>query len=424
MHFQQTRSHFHCVKTNAIPLSLSNFSYPTPLSQKETFTSKSPPQESLLPRPPSFRKLGSLVIFNFLQRKLEIFQSDSKAHKPPNSTFPQLLPVQLQETTNERIRVPTFSRPPDFLLPKLSPLDQPNNPTLEVVLPPIFSSTRNPVLDMKIDDSPKIFSSTISKILDTKKDPPKNTVSATLIPLNDSPKSNKKISSFRNPSKKELKPILKHPSFIEPPRVTVIENDPFRVNLLDICKEKAIPIKRSSSLLSEFETGALKKNPKINLIEFFKEKVAKTPQMESFLSSEINSIYSSESLANSPIRKKKKSATFSIVLHPSFNVQSIIDEAEKHKTAHGKKISQVLKDVPKAKHSLFLKPCDKVNQYILVKDQMSKLKKFSVKKLAFTEINRKFYVFSYFVFFIICFYEKKRIFTSWNKKSKIKTSHF
>ena len=184
--------------------------------------------------------------------------------------------------------------------------------------------------------------------------------------------------------------------------MTVTQNDPFRVNLLDTCKEKTNNVKRSSSLLNEFETVALRKNPQINLIEFFKEKITKPPQGESFLSSEINSIYSSESLANSPIRKKKKSATFSIVLHPSFNVQSIIDEAEKHKMAHGKKISQVLKDVPKAKQSLFLKPCNKVNQYILVKDQISKLRKFPVKKLALTEKNRTFYVF-FFIFFFIYF---------------------
>ena len=195
------------------------------------------------------------------------------------------------------------------------------------------------------------------------------------------------------------------------------QSDPFKVNLLEICKEKP-PHKRSSSLLNEYESAALKRNPNLNLIEFFKEKANKH-QEESIMSSDINSIYSSSSVANSPQRRKKKSATFSIVLHPSFNVKNIINEAEKHKSEHGKKISQVLKDVPKAKQSLYLLPCDKVNQYILIKDQISKLRKFPVKKFAFTEKDRKFYVF--FIFRKNKNRFKNRIFTLWsrNKKTKI-----
>lgn len=248
-----------------------------------------------------------------------------------SKTIPQLFPVSFLETTNERIRLPTFSKP----------------------------QGENKKKTEQNNGSTQILAKKISDLLEIK-------------------------------SKKELKPILKTPSFNE-------GQDPFKINLLDIYRETP-PLKRSSSVLTEYESMALKKNPKTNLIAFFKEKTKKNDE-----SPHSSSFYSSRSF-NSP-RKTKKSATFSIVLHPSFNAQNIIKDVERQHSER-KKISQVLRNVPKTKYSLSLKPCDKINQYVLIKDIANKMKKFPVKKLAFTEKDKKqFYVISRrkFMFFITFF---------------------
>lgn len=190
------------------------------------------------------------------------------------------------------------------------------------------------------------------------------------------------ISSFRISNNREsiieqaidnnkpIKPILKSTSLTHKPKKEEALN-PFRINLVEVFRKnnKINQIKRSSSVLNEFEQREIKKNPQTNLIELFKNKMASKNNIQSshieLYSSDINSIYSSSSLS-SPMKQPKKSATFSIVLQPSFNAKEIIEEASKKKQLK-KQISNILGNVPKTKYSLAIKAYEKINQYILVK---------------------------------------------------------
>ena len=193
----------------------------------------------------------------------------------------------------------------------------------------------------------------------------------------------KEIKLFKKESKSEIKSILKQSFSHNFPEINQItEINPFQINLLDLYNEKKPH--RSSSLLSEFQPEATKINPTTNLLEFFKEKTDKEENFN-MNSLEISSFYSS----NSPnsIRKTKKSATFSLVLHPSFDINHFREKQGKEackKKSLEKKISRILANVPKARSSLSLKFYDKINQYILLKDinrwnSWIFIKKFSLK---------------------------------------------
>lgn len=118
------------------------------------------------------------------------------------------------------------------------------------------------------------------------------------------------------------------------PKITEISYDPFKINLLEVLREK--PRKRSSSLLASVESKEIK-DPQINLIEFFKnQSFSRIFQRESEVdlnlkwSSEWSSIYSYSS-TNSPAKQQKKSATFSITLMPTCK--------EEKKNGHKKKLA-------------------------------------------------------------------------------------
>ena len=182
------------------------------------------------------------------------------------------------------------------------------------------------------------------------------------------PEEPKKFPLLNNISSKfEVKPILKHPLCSN----QIPQIDPFKINLIDLYKEKTV--KRASSALNQHELDALKKNPNINLIEFFKEKDFKNNNSENPISSEINSSsYNSSSLYNSP-RKTKKSLTFSITLYPSLNAENLINNVKRKKMTannilHNKKVSTVLGHIPKAKASLMINVYDKINEYILINE--------------------------------------------------------
>lgn len=158
-----------------------------------------------------------------------------------------------------------------------------------------------------------------------------------------------------------MKPILKSGSMFLP-KITEISYDPFKINLLEVLREK--PHKRSSSLLASAEVKEIN-DPQTNLIEFFKnQSFSRIFHRESEVdlnlkwSSEWSSIYSYSS-SNSPAKQQKKSATFSINLKPTFK--------EEKKNGPKKKISNILGNIPKAKFSLSLHRYDRYNQYILIK---------------------------------------------------------
>lgn len=198
-----------------------------------------------------------------------------------------------------------------------------------------------------------------------------------LVPISSFRISNNRESLIESAidNNKTIKPILKSTSLTHKPKKEEAIN-PFKINLVEaLRKNKQISqIKRSSSVLNDFEQREIKKNPQTNLIELFKNKIPSKNNLHyshvELYSSDINSIYSSSSLS-SPI-KQKKSATFSIVLQPSFNAKQIIEEANKKKQLK-KQISNILGNVPKTKYSLAIKAYEKINQYILVKNS-SRLK--------------------------------------------------